>query len=78
MDLVECERCGREWDGLAQCDCFYNYPSDDDESYMKDVGTQSLGRKDGSQGLSIIIQILRLAQMKIFYHQARKEKPQKS
>ena len=54
MDLVECERCGREWDGLAQCDCFYNYPSDDDdESYMKDVGTQTKRKRWGPTKLEI-------------------------
>ena len=34
MDLIECERCGREWDGFAQCNCFYNYSSDGDNDYL--------------------------------------------
>ena len=54
MDLVECERCGREWDGFAQCNCFYNYSSDDDnESYMKDVGTQTKRKRWGPTKLEI-------------------------
>lgn len=33
-DLYTCERCNREWDGLAQCPCGLDYSSDDssDES----------------------------------------------
>jgi hypothetical protein len=54
MDLIECERCGREWDGFAQCNCFYNYSSDDDnESFMKDVGTQTKRNRWGPTKLEI-------------------------
>ena len=42
MELVECEKCGREWDGHAQCDCYYYYSSEDEyEQHLKDASTQT-------------------------------------
>ena len=45
--LVTCEKCGREWDGNAQCNCFYGMYSSDDELFdeysprTKDQSTQT-------------------------------------
>jgi len=51
QELVTCETCGREWDGNAQCNCFYGMYdlfSDDelDESspQMIDQSTQTMNQ----------------------------------
>ena len=46
--LITCEKCGREWDGNAQCNCFYGLYSSDDELFddysprTKDQSTQTM------------------------------------
>jgi len=53
MELVECEKCGREWDGHAQCDCYYYYSSEDEyEQHLKDASTQTKRNRWGPKPLS--------------------------